>query len=152
MHTISGLRKTLGLSTTNQVRNRIEAIRDVLSDHLRRGPNNQILITDAGVDCLRELQELYDSGLTMAQASDVVRAKSREKTSSEKHDSSRFVAYGAKPTEPAAFIAALQEEIAFLRARVSYLEERLPAPHAGARADRPTTTWWDALREDVDAP
>ena len=46
MHTISSLRKTLGLATTNQVRNRIDSIRDVLAPHLRRGPNNQLLISD----------------------------------------------------------------------------------------------------------
>jgi hypothetical protein len=79
MNTISDLRKALGLSTTNQVRNRIEAIKDILSEYLRRGPNNQILITDDGVALLRRLQDLYDSGLTITEASDVLHSNAAKK-------------------------------------------------------------------------
>ena len=67
MYTINDLRRKLGLSTINQVRNRIDAIKDLLIDHLRRGPNNQILLTDAGLALLRRLQDLYDSGLTISE-------------------------------------------------------------------------------------
>ena len=73
MNTISDLRKALGLATDNQVRNRIEAIKDLLYSHLRRGPNNQILVADSGLTLLRQLQDLHDSGLTMTEASSVMR-------------------------------------------------------------------------------
>jgi len=119
MHTIPNLRKALGLTTANQVRNRIEAIKDLLAGDLRRGPNNQILVSDAGLDLLRRLQELYDSGLTLTEASEILRASTY-----------------------------IKEEIAFLRERVAYLESRLAERVSEDRAP----TWWEGLREDVDAP
>lgn len=149
MHTISSLRKTLGLTTTNQVRNRIESIRDVLSEHLRRGPNNQILIGDAGVELLRRLQDLYDSGLTMAEASSVLRAKGYRIDVGREEDKQAFISNIAKPGDTEALILALNEEIEFLRERVAYLEEQSriskgpPPLHERA--------WWEDLREDSDA-
>lgn len=149
MHTISSLRKSLGLATANQVRNRVEAVRDVLEPHLRRGPNNQILLTDEGLALLRQLQELYDSGLRMAEASDVIRASSVLERPSQHPVSPGFTTHRTLPTETsAAPLGALQDEISFLRSRVVELEARLcvsTSPIAG-----PSSTWWDALREDVD--
>ena len=147
MHTITSLRKTLGLSTTNQVRNRIEAIRDVLGDHLRRGPNNQILLTDPGLDLLRDLQELYDSGLTMAEASDVLRMKNYRKDAAATTASPRLVPNDTIPheTHPRSSDA---QELARLRERIALLEAELRA------MARPTpgrsVSWWEALREDLD--
>lgn len=148
MQTISSLRKTLGLSTTNQVRNRIEAIKDVLFDHLRRGPNNQILVADSGVDLLRQLQELYDSGLTMAEASDVMRAKADIKSKKQPAVSSRSAPNQLKPMEDRRLVSALQDEISFLRARVKQMEERLVSHAEGAPSNSPG--WWEGLREDLD--
>ena len=148
MHTIPNLRKALGLTTANQVRNRIEAIKDLLAGDLRRGPNNQILVSDAGLDLLRRLQELYDSGLTLTEASEILRAS----TYSTRHNgaavSSAFSSNRVTPGERDEAIAALKEEIAFLRERVAYLESRLAERVSEDRAP----TWWEGLREDVDAP
>lgn len=149
MHTISSLRKTLDLATTHQVRNRIAAIKDVLSDHLRRGPNNQILVTDEGVTLLRRFQELYDSGLTMTEASEVLRVKTFTQIITRSDASSGFVSRDAKPPETASGARALREEIAFLRKRVAYLETQLQSATPPMQGDRPT--WWERLREDVDA-
>ena len=84
MHTISSLRKTLGLATTNQVRNRIDSIRDVLAPHLRRGPNNQLLVADEGVALLRQLQEAIelreDLALAAFAASTAVIATTKDRT------------------------------------------------------------------------
>ena len=80
MHTISMLRRTLGLSSDNQVRNRMERIKDLLSEHIRRGPNNQIFLTDPGLDLIKQFQELHDTGLTLAEASQVIRATSELRT------------------------------------------------------------------------
>ena len=98
MYTINDLRKLLGLSTANQVRNRIEAVKDLIAAELRRGPNNQILVTDAGLSVLRRLQELYDSGLTITQASDVLRASGDINAIKPNHKiEPRFVWFNTKP-------------------------------------------------------
>jgi hypothetical protein len=149
MHTISSLRKTLDLATTHQVRNRIGAIKDVLADHLRRGPNNQILITDEGATLLRQLQELYDSGLTMTEASAVLRAKTSTQAIPRAVALSGFVSRDTKPSETSPAANGLRQEIEFLRERVAYLETRLQSPAPAMQRERPT--WWERLREDVDA-
>ena len=150
MHTITSLRKSLGLSTTNQVRNRIEAVRDVLEPHLRRGPNNQILLTDDGVALLRQLQELYDSGLRMNEASDVLRATASSKISSDSRALPRFVSHQVIPAETGvAAQHALQDELAFLRARVVDLEAQLARSSANV-SEPPPAPWWASLREDLD--
>jgi len=145
MHTINDLRKLLGLTTTNQVRNRIEAIKDVLSDHLRRGPNNQILITEGGVELLRRLQNLYDSGLTITEASEVIRSSSLIESSLENKTSSGFVQKQVNAKERDELIAALKEEIAFLRERVAFLEQR---KEQRQEADK-KREWWEKLREEL---
>ena len=147
MHTIASLRRALGLQTTNQVRNRIDAIKDVLADHLRRGPNNQILLTDDGLETLRQLQELYDSGLTITEASDVLRVKTYKKTIERKPETSGFAPNDTKPSKSAGLVAQLREEIAFLRERVAFLEARTSLEGG----DWPEVSeWWQRLREDID--
>ncbi len=151
MHTITSLRKALDLSTTNQVRNRIDAVKDVLADHLRRGPNNQILLTDEGLGTLRRLQELYDSGLTMAEASEVIRTTADRKGIRNTEESDRYASNPTIPSPPGVLIDALRDEIAFLRKRVSFLEEEL---RARARREGETSegsAWWERLRGEVDA-
>jgi len=149
MHSISSLRQTLGLTTTNQVRNRIEAIKDLLLPHIRRGPNNQLLLTDGGLELLRRVQELSDSGLTIAEASDVVRSNTYQKDAIKEPVSFGFAAHKAKPSPDAACFTSLREELASLRRRVAYLEAHLtPQPRSAPDRD----AWWSALREQIDAP
>jgi len=146
VHTINDLRKLLGLSTANQVRNRIEAIKDVLDLHLRRGPNNQILVSDGGLALLRQLQELYDSGLTLTEASAVIQSSSYNKANIASPVSSSFVQKKTNADQRDELIAALKEEIAFLRQRVAFLESHRPTPHDPLELG----SWWESLREDVD--
>jgi DNA-binding transcriptional MerR regulator len=146
-YTISSLRKALGLSTSNQVRNRIEAIKDLLQDHLRRGPNNQILLSDAGVDLLRRLQELHDSGLTMTEASAILRSTSRSTPFSASFVSSGLSSNHAIPRELAPRIDLLQAQLDALRDRLAFLE-RCVLENSSAHS---TPAWWEHLREDLDA-
>lgn len=144
MQTIGELRRTLGLSTTNQVRNRIDAIKDLLVDHLRRGPNNQILVADPGVEILRRLQELYDSGLTITEASEVLRSSLLRNVRPADGTAERFVPNRITPEERAELVASLRDEIAFLRERVRHLEsQRAPA------FERPSREWWEPLKEET---
>lgn len=149
MHSISSLRQSLGLTSANQVRNRIDAIKDLLIAHIRRGPNNQILLTDAGAELLRRLQELHDSGLTMTEASEILRANIYKKSVTDEAVSQRIAGNDTKPDQTSPLVAALREELAFLRQRVADLEQRLQLePEAG----RNPTPWWAFLREEIDAP
>jgi hypothetical protein len=151
MHTVSSLRKALGLTTTNQVRNRIEAVRDVLEPHLRRGPNNQILLSDDGLAMLRQMQELYDSGLTMTEASDVVRATILYQQPKLAAVSPGLAQHQTIPSEGGgAPIRTLQDEVRFLRNRLAELEGSL-ARSTPPASNSEETLWWMPLREDLDA-
>ena len=149
MHTITSLRKALALTTTNQVRNRIESIRDVLEPHLRRGPNNQILLADEGLALLRRLQELYDSGLRLTEASDVLRASSLTTIHSLSPVSPGFVQHQDKPASGAPDARGpLADEVQALRTRVADLEARVA--RSAATPDGAPVPWWLSLREDAD--
>ena len=148
MHSINSLRQTLALTSANQVRNRIEAIKDLLIAHIRRGPNNQILLTDAGAELLRRLQELHDSGLTMTEASDILRSSIYKQDSTVMSVSQPSPRNDVKPPQTDLAFVALREELAFLRQRVADLERQLQSNRTGAEP----APWWSSLREEIDAP
>ncbi len=147
MYTINDVKKLLGLSTPNQARNRIEAIKDLLASEMRRGPNNQILLTDAGLRLLRQLQDLYDSGLTISQASEVMRSNTNTNSYQVGEDLPGFIRNQTNAGTPEQLIAALRDEIMFLRTRVAFLEEQLRTHGARTPVER---AWWDDLREETD--
>ena len=151
MHTISMLRRTLGLSSNNQVRNRIERIRDLLSEYIRRGPNNQIFLTDPGLDLMKQLQELYDTGLTLSEASGVLRTSSDIKGTSPDTVSSSYGSNDMKPHQTASELtSALQNELALIRKHIAALEEQLPSTTDGEITSPDVQPWWSHLREDID--
>lgn len=151
MHTISMLRRTLGLSSDNQVRNRMERIKDLLAEHIRRGPNNQIFLTDPGLDLMKQFQEFYDSGLTLAEASQVLRASAGSLDRSAVSVSSRSGLNATKPTQLASGLAsALQEELALIRKHIAALEKQLPSSFNDEAPSADARPWWIYLREDVD--
>ena len=148
MHSVNSLRTTLGLTSANQVRNRIEAIKDLLLPHIRRGPNNQILLTDDGADLLRRLQELHDSGLTMTEASSIVRTSIYKESIPTIPVSHGSAPNAIKPDGTSDLLTAMREELAALRRQLASLEGRLPPRSEPDSA----ASWWTSLREEIDAP
>lgn len=154
MYTIGMLRRTLGLSSDNQVRNRLEAIKDLLSDHTRRGPNNQIFLTEEGLGLVRRLQEYHESGLTLTEASHILSAKTYKHENQEGGREPGWRRNEAKQEEAA---SGHPEELtgrerSVLREHAAVLEELARSwPMRGTQppSDR---FWWLALREDVDVP
>lgn len=146
MYTISDLRKLLGLETANQVRNRISAIRGILTSSLRHGPNNQILLTKAGLDLLRQLQGLYDTGLTLREASDVIQHTLAANGVTVSQDSRAFTQNQVNLEQQNQVVAILRDEIAFLRKRVALLEERNVVVN---RSEHPHL-WWEEIKHETD--
>jgi hypothetical protein len=152
MHTISMLRRTLGLSSDNQVRNRMERIKDLLAEHIRRGPNNQIFLTDPGLELMKQFQELHDSGLTLREASQVIRA-----TSGIQPDMVRSVSSRSRTNETKAdqtttdLTTTLLDQVAQIRAHLSSLQQQLSAQPSNEALRQDALPWWTYLREDVDA-
>ena len=151
MHTISMLRRALGLSSDNQVRNRMERIKDLLAEHIRRGPNNQIFLTEPGLELMKQFQELYDTGLTLAEASAVVRTTSYKYDSSQLPVSSRSASNEPKPSQPASDRTSdLLDEMVLIRNQLTALQAQLPSSINNPAAPAETQPWWTYLREDID--
>lgn len=146
MYTISDLRKLLGLETANQVRNRISAIRDILSSYLRHGPNNQILITKEGLGLLRQLQQLYDTGLTLHEASDVIQQSRGLNPLTATHIASGSAQNSVNREQQSQLVAILRDEIAFLRKRVALLEEGNLTPGKPEQCHE----WWEDMKHEID--
>lgn len=153
MHTINDLRAILGLKTINQVRNRMEVVKDLLSGLIRRGTNNQILIIEEGVEILRRLQDLYNSGLTITEASEALRASLELDATTASRTVDSFISNRNKQEniEPhshdSQLIERLISEIEFLRERIRYLERvKTEDKQQQQREDRPQ--WWERLRGD----
>jgi hypothetical protein len=136
MYTVSELVRLLGLATENQVRNRIEAVRDLLAGAIRRGPNNQLLVTEEGLAILRSLQALCESGHTLKEAASILRYDSDPYTKKHEqvyHETRKNQAEGWE-----ALVGHLAEEVRDLSRRLSALEARVRG-----WGDQP---WWEAWR------
>lgn len=66
--TIDQLKESLGLSSVNEARNRLNAVRDLLEPYIRRGEKNRLLLESEGVGLLRKLVDLEKTGLSLTQA------------------------------------------------------------------------------------
>ena len=75
MKSVKQIKNILELDTIHQVRNRVKAIQDIIEDYIKRGENNEILVSDSGVKLLKRLQELYESGLLLNEAANVLRTE-----------------------------------------------------------------------------
>lgn len=147
MHTVPELVGLLGLSTQNQVRNRIEAVRDLLAGFLRRGPNNQLLVTDGGLALLRDLQALCEAGHTLTEAANILRYRFQQDETKlvatspgmsqdrVKPDQSRATGRGEDGVRWVEHLAAQVRELA---ARVAALEAELRRGRQGV--------WWERWR------
>ncbi|MFH1609491.1 MAG: hypothetical protein ABID40_02520 [Candidatus Bipolaricaulota bacterium] len=144
MHVVPELVKLLGLSTENQVRNRIEAVRDLLVASLRRGPNNQILVTADGLGILRDLQSLCETGHTLTDAANILRYR-HERDEQQITGTSSTIALNEDKREerPEMGWQALVEHLA---AEVRELSQRVAALEAMARREGGQAAWWERWR------
>ena len=126
MYSIGELVRLLGLKTETQVRNRIEAIRDLIEPHLQRGPNNRILVDERGLELLRALQALCESGKTVKEAAKALR--SGTETTGKGSPAIKSEPQGHE------LLRHLEEEIRFLRRLI--LENTSPKP----------APWWEKWR------
>jgi len=125
--------KALGL-TERQVYRRISGVRPVLTDHIRKGENNKLLLDGSAIEILRKVEDHRKAGLTVSQAMERI----RDSISGNQPEDA------GKPTEnipemPEAWrlvitakdelISSQREEIAHLRGEVErLLPLALPAP------------------------
>lgn len=144
MYTVPELVKVLGLSTENQVRNRIEAIRDLLAGHIRRGPNNQILLTQEGLALLRDVHVLCESGQTLAEAARIMRYRAEEEAKKIFGGADEAEQIKEKPGERGD--EGWRVLVAHLAQDMRRLEERVAALEAAVARQRGHLGWWERWR------
>jgi len=145
MYTVGELVSLLGLSTENQVRNRIEAIRDLLLPHLRRGPNNQLLLTEEGLRLLHDLQALCETGHTLKEAANILRFKAESDTKISK-------AFVKETGKNQVKVEEAEEDgwkalVGHLAAEVRDLAERVRILEARVLAKEGQMAWWERWRD-----
>ena len=69
MHSINELQDILGY-TSDQLRLRIEKLKPILAETVRRGENNKILVTNNGLEILRRAKQLEESNMTLSDIPD----------------------------------------------------------------------------------
>ena len=144
MKSVRQLKDILGLNTIHQTRNRIKAVEDVIQPHVKRGENNEILVGDEGVAILTKLQDLYESGLLLSEAAEVVRSDYLpEEDDDISKDSYSSVSFQSKPKPKVDLIEYLMEELEFQRELIS----KLTGPEKEASlnkqsAKREEDKWW----------
>ncbi len=141
MYTVAELVQLLRLSTEHQVRNRINAVRDLLAGFIRRGPNNQMLVTEEGLAVLRDVQALVETGHTLAEASRVIRFRQ------ERENDTRI---GVANQGEQNLVKAEEGEgwsrwVEHLAEDLRRLEERVAALEASLR-ERRQVAWWERWR------
>ena len=141
MYTVAELVQLLHLSTEHQVRNRINAVRDLLAGFIRRGPNNQMLVTEEGLAVLRDLQALVETGHTLAEASRVIRFRQ------ERENDTRIgvVNQGEQNQVKAEEGEGWSKWVEHLAEDLRRLEERVAALEASLR-ERRQVAWWERWR------
>jgi len=116
MKSVRQLKEVLGLNTIHQTRNRIKAVEEVIQPYVKRGENNEILVGEEGVAILTKLQDLYESGLLLSEAAEVVRSDYLpEEEDDVDTDSYSTVSIQTKPKSRIDLIDYLMEELEFQR-------------------------------------
>lgn len=138
MKSVRQIKDILGLNTVHQARNRIKAINDVLQPHIKRGENNEILVAEEGVRILTKLQDLYESGLLLSEAAEVVRSEFIQEKG-KRYDTE---SYGSKkdqvkPEQKSDLVTHLREEVRFQRNLISSI-----ISEGGNGKDEEEEKWW----------
>jgi DNA-binding transcriptional MerR regulator len=117
---------SLGLSVRG-VRHRIDMLGDILSPHLRKGPNGRLVFNGDAVATLKHLEELRKThGVSVTSAVGMMRQREEESEEPVYTEATRE-ACGELTASPMVtlLLAAKDETIHELRSRVAFLEERI---------------------------
>lgn len=114
MKSVRQIKDILGLDTIHQARNRIKAVEEVIQPYMKRGENNEILVGQEGISVLSKLQDLYESGLLLSEAAEVIKSDDSSKEVKEV-DKDSYTSKQNRNKPDTAMIDYLMEEISFQR-------------------------------------
>ncbi len=143
MKSIRQLKDILGLNTIHQTRNRIKAVEKVIQPYVKRGENNEILVSEDGITILTKLQDLYESGLLLGEAADVVRSDyiSEEEIEVDS-DSYTSIENSTKQEDKIDLVEYLLEELEFQRKLILNMSEKGEETEKLQKKENESDKWW----------
>ena len=150
MYTVEELARTLGISV-RQVRERIYALSEVdglLSGQVRKGPKGRKEYSPGVLEMLKEMEQLHGNlGKSLRKAAEEIAGKIKHDGKDEPPEpSGKDVNLAVKVAELQAKVEGLErllrareDELAYLRDRVAFLEGQLALPKPEPAPRRP---WW----------
>jgi len=153
MYTVEELARTLGISV-RQVRERLYALSEVdglLSGQIRRGPKGRKEYSPGVLEMLKEVEQLHGNfGKSLREAAKEIAGKIKHNDKNELSGPSgkdvdlavRVVELQAKVEGLERLLRAREDELAYLRDRVAFLEGQLALPRPELVPRRRWWAWW----------
>ncbi|MFP4136404.1 MAG: hypothetical protein ACLFN7_04750 [Candidatus Acetothermia bacterium] len=141
MKSVRQIKEVLGLDTIHQARNRIKAVEEVIQPYMKRGENNEILVGQEGVTILSRLQDLYESGLLLSEAAEVIRSDASP-DEIQGYDTDSYSTEQDQIKQDLDFVEYLREEIQFQRELIIELADQTPTGETKKKAGSEKEMWW----------
>jgi len=141
MKSVRQIKDILGLDTIHQARNRIKAVEEVIQPYMKRGENNEILVGEEGISVLSKLQDLYESGLLLSEAAEVIKSDNSSKKE-EEDDMDSYTSTINRNKPDTAMIDYLMEEINFQRDLILAMAEGETERGEDKLSPEEEDKWW----------
>lgn len=141
MKSVRQIKDILGLDTIHQARNRIKAVQEVIQPHMKRGENNEILVDKEGISVLSKLQDLYESGLLLSEAAEVIRSDNLPEEE-EEFEGVSYTSNINRSKPELSIVDYLIEEINFQRELILALAEEETEQKTPKSDDKSVEKWW----------
>jgi len=159
MYSINELEGILGY-TSDQIRLRLEKLKPILTETVRRGKNNKILVTDNGLEILRRAKQLEERGIPLNEIPEKLENEmdqSEEQTSAKSTETDRnLVEEKNKRIEDLQDrIEELKEDKRYWRNQTEELQQKLIAGETVNKEDEDPykdKSLWQVIREWLNSP
>lgn len=148
--TLSELKGLLGLESIDQVRRRLAPLRPWFDAYIERGPDNQVLVNDSGIQILQRYIALEQQGQTLNQAALEIKRELSEVLSAQPRQTSAEPLQHSRDHERSdEFVKELRARIESLERDKAYLQTKLDEALAKVPALPPPgqqqKSWWARL-------
>lgn len=158
MHSINDLQDILGY-TSDQLRLRIEKLKPILTEAVRRGENNKILVTDNGLEILRRAKQLEESNTPLNQIPDKLEKEmdqNQESASAKSTETDRNLVEekDKRIKDLQARIEELKEDKQYWRNHAEELQQKLITGETVKKKENPYKgkSLWQVVKEWLKSP
>ena len=158
MHSINDLQDILGY-TSDQLRLRIEKLKPILTETVRRGENNKILVTNNGLEILRRAKQLEESNIPLNEIPDKLEKEmdqNQESVSAKSTETDRNLVEekDKRIKDLQARIEELKEDKQYWRNHAEELQQKLLTGETMSEKENPYKgkSLWEVIKEWLKSP